>query len=176
MFWNQTERTVWMKWRIVPIESRRKKWKVTTITRSEFSELDEVETIASGFEQLCAFVRLVVQGKKCTSSSILDGSSSHHHIMNVMDHFGYVCFHRTRPNKVQTAMCSEEDRLNTEQRLQCVQKKIDPIQNRSCHVFRRRSTQYKIEIAMRSGQDRPNAKSKLPSSSCFNAVILLLKI
>ena len=50
MFWNQTERTVWIKWSIVPLGSRRKKWKVTTITRSEFSELNEVETIASVFE------------------------------------------------------------------------------------------------------------------------------
>ena len=49
-----------------------------------------------------------------THKRILDGSSSHHHITNVMDHFGFVCFHRIRPNKIETAMCSEEDRLNTE--------------------------------------------------------------
>ena len=42
MFWNQTERKVWMKWRIVPILSQEKKWEVTTIT----SELDKVEMIA----------------------------------------------------------------------------------------------------------------------------------
>ena len=41
MFWNQTERKVWMKWKIAPSdESENKKWKVTTITTSE---LDEVE-------------------------------------------------------------------------------------------------------------------------------------
>ena len=40
MFWNQTERKVWMKWKIAPSESANKKWKVTTITMSE--ELDAV--------------------------------------------------------------------------------------------------------------------------------------
>ena len=44
MFWNQTQMKVWMRWRILPIESRKKKWKVTTTTT--VSELDEVETIA----------------------------------------------------------------------------------------------------------------------------------
>ena len=44
MFWNQTERKVWMKWKIVTSESENKKWNVTTITRSE--ELDEVARIA----------------------------------------------------------------------------------------------------------------------------------
>ena len=41
MFWNQTERKVWMKWKIAPSdESENKKWKVTPMTTSE---LDEVE-------------------------------------------------------------------------------------------------------------------------------------
>ena len=41
MFWNQTERKVWMKWKIAPSdESENKKLKVTTITTSH---LDEVE-------------------------------------------------------------------------------------------------------------------------------------
>ena len=43
MFWNQTERKVWVKWKIATSESEIKKWKVTTITTSE---LDEVERIA----------------------------------------------------------------------------------------------------------------------------------
>ena len=43
MFWNQTERKVWMKWKIAPSESEKKKRKVATIT---MSEMDEVERIA----------------------------------------------------------------------------------------------------------------------------------
>ena len=57
MLWNQTERKVWVQWKIATSESEIKKWKVTTITTSE--ELDEVARIASP-ESLCAFVRLVV--------------------------------------------------------------------------------------------------------------------
>ena len=57
MFWIQTERTVWMKWKIATSESEIKKWKVTTITTSE--ELDALASTASS-ESLCAFVRLAV--------------------------------------------------------------------------------------------------------------------
>ena len=44
MFWNQAQMKVFMIWRIAPIESRKKKLKVTTSTT--VNELDEVETIA----------------------------------------------------------------------------------------------------------------------------------
>ena len=44
MFWNQTQMKVWMRWRTAPIESRKKKLKVATITTVK--ELDKVETIA----------------------------------------------------------------------------------------------------------------------------------
>ena len=43
MFWNQREKKVWMKWKIAPSETEKKKRKVTKITTSE---LDEVEQIA----------------------------------------------------------------------------------------------------------------------------------
>ena len=46
-------------------------------------------------------------------------------------------------------MCSEEDRPNSKSRLQCVQKKIDPMQNRSCHVFRRRSISFVNAVIFR---------------------------
>ena len=39
MFWNQTQMKVWMRWRILPIERRKKKLRVATIT-------GEVKTIA----------------------------------------------------------------------------------------------------------------------------------
>ena len=45
MFWNQTERKVWVKWKIATSENEIKKWKVTTITTSE--ELDDLARIAS---------------------------------------------------------------------------------------------------------------------------------
>ena len=45
MLWNQTERKVWVQWKIATSESEIKKWKVTTITTSE--ELDDLARIAS---------------------------------------------------------------------------------------------------------------------------------
>ena len=56
---------------------------------------------------------------------------------------------RSTQFKIETAMCSEEDRPNTKQRLQCVQEKIDPMQNRSCHVFRTRSISFVNAVILR---------------------------